>query len=353
MYACSIEWNSQSCSRRCSERRVRRHPPLSLPIRLVAFSAPDAPSAPTAASEPAADSAAAGSERPPFAIVNFYHLVDFPDPEAVLAAHQAVLDTLDIRGRIWISYQGINCQISGPVSDVEAYQAWVRQQRGFEGFERFNLDPLPPGAGHMFPRLRLKFKKSLISMQGGTLQYRLSDPANRSTPLEPAQWKEMIAEAKQVILGPRGGDEAAASTSAPSSAAADGERKKDYIVLDLRNDVEWDAGHFEGSARPLEAEFKETPTGDRLPAYLQDADPATTNVMMYCTGGIRCDIYSAYLRERGFKNLYSLEGGVHKYIKEVGGDHWKGSLFVFDGRMAVPAGNTTESGQHRGEGGSN
>jgi predicted sulfurtransferase len=56
---------------------------------------------------------------------------------------------------------------------------------------------------------------------------------------------------------------------------------------------------------------------------------------MYCTGGIRCDVYSALLRQKGFKNLYTLDGGIQHYLKEEGNEHWNGSLFVFDGRMAI------------------
>lgn len=56
---------------------------------------------------------------------------------------------------------------------------------------------------------------------------------------------------------------------------------------------------------------------------------------MYCTGGIRCDVYSALLRQKGFKNLYTLHGGIQHYLKEEGSEHWQGSLFVFDGRMAI------------------
>ena len=57
--------------------------------------------------------------------------------------------------------------------------------------------------------------------------------------------------------------------------------------------------------------------------------------MMYCTGGIRCDVYSAYLKKKGFKNLYTLEGGIQNYMRQEGLDHWNGSLYVFDGRMAI------------------
>lgn len=60
-------------------------------------------------------------------------------------------------------------------------------------------------------------------------------------------------------------------------------------------------------------------------------------MQMYCTGGIRCDVYSAFLRAKGFNNLYTLHGGIQSYLRAEGDAHWKGSLFVFDGRMAIPA----------------
>jgi predicted sulfurtransferase len=69
---------------------------------------------------------------------------------------------------------------------------------------------------------------------------------------------------------------------------------------------------------------------------------------MYCTGGIRCDVYSAFLKQRGYNNLYTLEGGVQNYLANAGGDHWKGSLFVFDGRMAI---NPAVEGSAAAEGG--
>lgn len=74
-----------------------------------------------------------------------------------------------------------------------------------------------------------------------------------------------------------------------------------------------------------------------VPTPLRDV-PKDTPVMMYCTGGIRCDVYSTFLRQRGYSQLYTLEGGVQAYLRQQGGQHWKGSLFVFDGRMAIPAG---------------
>ena len=91
----------------------------------------------------------------------------------------------------------------------------------------------------------------------------------------------------------------------------------------------------------MQENFNETPTeassSDSIPSYLQGKSPDTP-VMMYCTGGIRCDVYSAHLRDKGFTNLFTLEGGIQNYLREEGHQLWDGSLFVFDGRMAVPSG---------------
>ena len=92
----------------------------------------------------------------------------------------------------------------------------------------------------------------------------------------------------------------------------------------------------------LQDQFNQTPAEDEggagaLPAHLEGV-PKDTPIMMYCTGGIRCDIYSTHLRRQGFDQLYTLEGGVQRYLNQLGSDRWKGSLFVFDGRLAIPPG---------------
>lgn len=98
----------------------------------------------------------------------------------------------DIRGRIYISPQGINAQYGGTVRDATAYAKWVASQPGFDGLH-YTVWPAPD---HSFPKLRLKYKPNLISLAGGMQSFRITDPAQRATPLEPADWKRMIAEAK-------------------------------------------------------------------------------------------------------------------------------------------------------------
>lgn len=242
-----------------------------------------------------------------FVVVNFYHLVNIDRPHKLVEEHKEFLEDKDVRGRIYVSHQGVNAQFGGLRQDAEGYVKWIAEtQPLFKGL-RYSVDVVE---GHMFPKLRLKYKPNLISLAGGMESLPITDPSARATPLSPSEWRRLLAE---------------------------GVEGKAPLILDVRNGYEWDAGHFEGAQRPVEDEFNETPTEStplEIPQPLTEADPDTP-VMMYCTGGIRCDVYSTYLKKKGYKNLFTLEGGIQNYMKKEGIDHWNGSLFVFDGRMAI------------------
>jgi len=106
----------------------------------------------------------------------------------------------------------------------------------------------------------------------------------------------------------------------------------------LGPDYEWDVGHFEGAQRPNVDCFRSTSFGlsGEVSDPLNGVDKEKTDILMYCTGGIRCDVYSTILRKKGFQNLYTLEGGVSNYLKAEGPAGWVGNLFVFDGRLSLP-----------------
>ena len=243
-------------------------------------------------------------------VVNFYHLVDIERPHEMLDRHRAYMKDKDVRGRIYISEQGVNAQYGGETGDAVGYAEWLTSDETessyFAGLN-YSVEPVPE---HMFPKLRLQYKPNLISLAGGMAGVPVTDPESRATKVPPEKWREMLT---------------------------DGINGKRPVVLDVRNAYEWDAGHFAGAERPIEDNFNQTPTDltdDDVPYHLQNVDE-DADVMMYCTGGIRCDVYSAYLKRKGFKNLYTLEGGIQNYMRKEGLDHWNGSLYVFDGRMAV------------------
>jgi rhodanese-related sulfurtransferase len=120
------------------------------------------------------------------------------------------------------------------------------------------------------------------------------------------------------------------------------------LLLDVRNGYEWDVGHFRGAQRPVQESFRETvetnvadrsatdPNGSN-PGPLAGVDKSKP-IMMYCTGGIRCDVYSTVLKEQGYENVFTLEGGVQAYFDEFGNKEdqkWDDQLFVFDSRLAM------------------
>eukprot|EP00899_Mesostigma_viride_P027965 jgi/Mesvir1/8353/Mv12613-RA.1 len=255
-------------------------------------------------------------DSPEYAVSTFYHLVRIEDPHAEVARHLDFVTALGggdeqgmpICGRIYINEQGINAQLSGRMDHARAYTEWLLADPRYAGMRVQTSGGLQK---HAFPRLKLRYKPNLISLPGGTQHLPLTDPSARATPLTPAQWRERLAN--------RGS----------------GPRKT--VLVDLRNNYEWDVGHFEGAPRPHTGDFRDTdPSVEIEPLLVTVGAPRQdTDVLMYCTGGIRCDIMSAKLRADGYTNLYTLEGGVQNYLATQGNDLWRGHLFVFDDRVAV------------------
>ncbi|KAG2533668.1 hypothetical protein PVAP13_9NG036104 [Panicum virgatum] len=234
-----------------------------------------------------------------FVVVTFYKFLPLEDPRAEVASHLHFL------------------QYSGPRKDAAAYADWVKKDHRFCDML---VQTSPALAGHAFPRLKLRYKPSLVQLEGGSLHLPLLDPSMRAMPLTPSKWKERL--------------EARACLDVSSSEMSG----RKLLLLDVRNDYEWDVGHFEGAQRPNVDCFRSTSFGlsGEVSDPLNGVDKEKTDILMYCTGGIRCDVYSTILREKGFQNLYTLEGGVSNYLKAEGPAGWVGNLFVFDGRLSLP-----------------
>ncbi|KAJ6373724.1 hypothetical protein OIU78_029415 [Salix suchowensis] len=246
-----------------------------------------------------------------FVVVNFYRFVLINDPLEEVAKHLSFLKGLDIHGRIYVNEQGINAQYSGPSKDALAYVEWLREDFRFSDI----LVQISPALnGHAFPKLKLRYKPSLVQLEGGISHLPLLDPTMRATPLAPSEWRKRLKEVHD----------------------------SNCVVLDVRNGYEWDIGHFHGAQRPDVDCFRSTSFGESNSEEAIASDPLAnvdkekTNILMYCTGGIRCDVYSTILRQRGFQNLYTLKGGVSHYLQNEGPVEWFGNLFVFDDRLSLP-----------------
>jgi UPF0176 protein len=206
----------------------------------------------------------------------FYRFTSIENPEIEIKKHKDFFKNRDFKGRIYISEEGINAQTSGEETAVKEYMDWIREDPRFED-QYFHLQPC---LEHIFPRMIVKYRKEIVA-----LGEKMDVPKLTGTHVSPSQWREML------------------------------EKEEDKVIIDVRNDYEWKIGHFENAELPDLAKFRDFPT------YAEDLktkiDANNTKVMLYCTGGIRCEIYSALLKTKGFKKVYQLQGGIIR----IGGEN--------------------------------
>ncbi len=229
-----------------------------------------------------------------YLVIAFYLFEKIEDPHAEVLAHKAFLQDKDVTARIYLSEQGVNAQLSASKTDGQTYMDWCKARQPFQAID-FKVQEHHE---HVFPRLTVKYRKQLVALDCEV------DLSLRGEHVSPKQWEQML------------------------------EKDDGHLLLDVRNAYEGKVGHFEGAEQPPCSQFREF--NDYLMGLKERVDPKQTPVMMYCTGGIRCEVFSSLMREQGFERIYQLEGGVIKYAQEVGNAHWLGRLFVFDDRLTVP-----------------
>lgn len=232
-------------------------------------------------------------ERPAMAaypVILFYKYVAIADAETFAAGQRELCGTLGLKGRILIASEGINGTLAGPAEAMDRYVASLRADARFADVE-FKVSA---GDAETFPKLVVKVRSEIVTLNAGAIT------PDKDNQLSPAEWKRMLEE------------------------------NPDAVPLDIRNRFESEAGKFENAVVCDIEHFRE------LPLYvdrLQNLKDKT--VLMYCTGGIRCEKASALFRSKGFKNVFQLHGGIAAYQEEFGNEHWQGECFVFDQRMTV------------------
>lgn len=200
----------------------------------------------------------------------------------------------DIKGTLLLAHEGINGTVSGSRTAIDALLNWLNQDERINpiSFKESFEDSQP------FYRTKVKLKKEIVTMGVEGI-----DPRKTvGTYVKAADWNELIAD-------------------------------PEVTVIDTRNDYEIDIGTFKHAINPNTETFRE------FPKYVaENLDPTKNKkVAMFCTGGIRCEKSTAYLKEQGFDEVYHLEGGILKYLEEVPKEEslWEGDCFVFDNRVAV------------------
>ncbi|MBU85214.1 MULTISPECIES: rhodanese-related sulfurtransferase [unclassified Alcanivorax] len=227
-------------------------------------------------------------------VAALYKFVRLGDFEQLREPLLALMLAQDVRGTLLLANEGINGTIAGPRAGIDTVLGWLREDprlADLEHKESFH-------DAHPFLRTKVKLKKEIVTMGVEGI-----DP-NRTvgTYLSPQEWNAVISD-------------------------------PETLLIDTRNDYEVEVGTFKGAINPETRTFRE------FPEYVKESlDPARhKKVAMFCTGGIRCEKSTAYLKEQGFEEVYHLKGGILKYLEEMPKEEslWEGECFVFDERVTV------------------
>ncbi len=235
-------------------------------------------------------------EKGAYRVLLFYKYVKIEDPETVVAEHLKACQEIGLKGRIFIGSEGINGTCSGTVEQTDAYMEMMNQHEYFNDIT-YKIDVEDD---HVFKKMHVRVREQIVNL---SLEDDVDSNQLTGNYLKPAEFLEKMQE-------------------------------ENTVILDARNDYEYDVGHFRGAIRPDIRTFRE------LPQWVRDNKELFEGkqVLTYCTGGIRCEKFSGWLVREGFDNVSQLEGGIVTYGKdpEAKGQLWDGQCYVFDERLVVP-----------------
>ncbi|HFJ9507070.1 oxygen-dependent tRNA uridine(34) hydroxylase TrhO [Bacillus cereus group sp. MYBK245-2] len=232
----------------------------------------------------------------PYRVLLYYMYTTIENPEEFAAEHLAFCNSLELKGRILVAKEGINGTCSGTVEQTEKYMEAMNNDPRFDGIV-FKIDEAD---GHAFKKMHVRPRPELVTL-------RLEDDINpheiTGKYLEPKDFYEAM-------------------------------KQEDTVIIDARNDYEFDLGHFKGAIKPDIESFRELPDWIRENKEVLEGK----KILTYCTGGIRCEKFSGWLVREGYEDVSQLHGGIVTYGKdpEVQGELWDGQCYVFDERIAVP-----------------
>ena len=235
-------------------------------------------------------------------ILLYYKFTPLSDPEAVKLWQKTLCESLNLRGRILISRHGLNGTVGGDIDDLKAY---IRATKQYPGF-RDTVFKWSDGAREDFPRMSVKSRRELVGFKNADDEFEVDENGviGGGKHLKPQEVNELV------------------------EAYGD-----DVVFFDGRNAHEAKIGKFKDAIVP------DTRTSRDFIAELESDKYdgiKDKKVITYCTGGVRCEVISAMMKKRGFKEVYQIDGGIVKYGEAYGDDGlWEGALRVFDGRMTV------------------
>ncbi|KHD84477.1 rhodanese-related sulfurtransferase [Heyndrickxia ginsengihumi] len=235
-------------------------------------------------------------ENKPYRVLLYYKYVTIENPEEFAKKHLKFCKELGLKGRILVAEEGINGTVSGLTEQTDRYIEEMKKDPRFSDMI-FKVDKADD---HAFKKMHVRPRKELVTLR---LENDINPNEKTGKYLSPKEFYEAMQD-------------------------------ENTVVLDARNDYEYDLGHFRGAIRPDIKAFRE------LPEWVREHKDELKGkkIVTYCTGGIRCEKFSGWLLEEGFEDVAQLHGGIVTYGNdpEVQGELWDGQLYVFDSRIAVP-----------------
>lgn len=228
-------------------------------------------------------------------VLLYYKIVKVQHPETAVKMHKEICKALGIKGRVLIGADGINGTVAGSKMQTDLYQAYMNVTKPFEkiDFKESSSPEMP------FPKMSVKVRPEIIT----------TDDRENFNICENGRHVDRDTFHQWLV------------------------NKEDMVLLDMRNDYEWEIGRFVGSVRPPMKYFRDLK--DTMDFYEQYKGK---KIVMFCTGGIRCEPASAMFLAHGFDRdqIFQLEGGIVKYAEKYGDEgFYEGKCFVFDDRLAV------------------
>ena len=232
-----------------------------------------------------------------FKVAALYKFHSIENPLSVQQMLKSNLDDNLVTGTILIGKEGLNGTISASIKDMKNAISIIKSIKGFDDINiKYSKSKIKP-----FIRLKVKTKEEIVTIGDKKL-----DPSiNSGIYVEPKDWNSLIA-------------------------------KDDVLLIDTRNNYEYSIGTFKNSINPRTNNFREFPNWVKNQKF-SNKDKKTKKVAMFCTGGIRCEKATSYMKKEGFKNVFHLKGGVLKYFEDISTDQskWIGECFVFDERVSL------------------
>lgn len=242
--------------------------------------------------------------QPNYEILLYYKYVNVENPEEFKSQQLELCNQLNLKGRIIVSQEGINGTIEGTNINTQKYIDLMLSDSRFKDihFKR------SAGNGNAFPKLKIKVRPELVSLHLGSEDINPQEITGKY--LDPEELHRWF------------------------------EDNKEFYIIDMRNDYEHVVGQFENSILPKLHNFRD------LPSALPDLEHLKNKtILTVCTGGVRCEKASGYLLNKGYNDVYQLNGGIVSYMEKYPNQNFLGKLYVFDNRVVM--GFNTEAEDHQ------